>query len=211
MAPRSKLPLYIEKALADSQAAKIAISERFETSLRNVTTASKQALMCIPGCASCCYYPVTMSVLEGIHIHRHLVRRGLWAPSLKNKLQEHAEQTFGLAYEVWLLSLLACPMLDKSNKCSIHKVRPFVCRTTYATGDPHYCHPHRLSSNTNIISRIAVLGEFYQMEERAFLTNGSHHILMPISKALLVAENVVSGEVAFEKLDYYISEEMGEL
>jgi Fe-S-cluster containining protein len=198
----------VERTLADLQAARIEISTRFESAVRDVASASKQPLMCVAGCAHCCHYPVNLSVMEGVTLYRHLVRRGAWGPSLKKILMDHASQTFGLAYEVWLLTALPCPLLNAEMRCSYYSARPLVCRLTLSTGDPHYCHPHRLSGNTSIVPRVAALTEFYALEQHAFLVNGAHHVLMPLSKAVLMAEALVTGQMAFEKLDHTMATEL---
>lgn len=207
---RTKLPLHVEKALADVRSAQAAISTRYEGDLRSLTSQAKQSIMCAAGCSHCCHYPATMSVLEGILLQRYLTHRGAWVPSLKQKLQAHADKTFGLAYEIWLLSDLPCPLLNEQQRCSVYSARPFTCRVTYSTGDPYLCHPHRLSSNVSIVPRVKVLAEFHSIEERLFSLNGARHILMPISKALLLAEKLVSGEYSFDRLDHRMAAELEE-
>lgn len=203
-----KLPLYVERAVADVQASKTAIASQFEWRLRRAVAEVKTAIMCTPGCAHCCHYPITISVFEGIPIFRYLVARGQWTPALKKRLQAHAEQTFGLAGEMWFLGNIACPFLDEKKRCSIYKVRPFACQVAFSISDPGNCHPHRLASGTVTIPRVAVLSEFHASEERLFRQNQAHRFLMPASKAALVAELVASGVKTFENLDAYMVKEL---
>jgi Fe-S-cluster containining protein len=202
-----KLPLYAERAVAEVQAIKTAISSKYEWELRRAVAEIKTAIMCTPGCHYCCHYPVVISVFEGLPIYRYLVSRGQWTPSLKKTLSEHAAQTFGLASPVWFLSNIACPFLDKTGRCSIYKVRPFACRVTYTINDPQFCHTHNLAAGSEVVPRADALREFHTAEEHLFRQNRAHRILMPVSKAALVAELFASGNKPFESLDTYMSKE----
>jgi len=198
--PRQKLALQLERAVADLQALSAEISIRFERDLRASNADNHTTLMCQRGCAHCCYYPNAISVLEGIHLYRHLISRGLWTPSFKKQLQDHASKTFGVAQEVWLLSLIPCPLLVAEDQCAAHPARPLVCRITFSVGDPHYCHPHRLASSGTIVPRVKALREYHRRNAALSEENGALFVLLPISKALLLAEQVVLGELSFEHL-----------
>lgn len=81
---------------------------------------------CKKGCASCCYYPVSVSDDEIDIIERGTGRKRikkLWpAGSFHGK---------------------PCPFLKKG-ECSIYDYRPFVCRRHLSlTKTPHWCHPDR--------------------------------------------------------------------
>ena len=157
--------------------------------------------MCKAGCASCCYHPVRISILEGMVLFKHLVEHGRWSPSLKKKLAAHAALTSNLAMGIWLMSSIACPLLDEKDRCIGYEARPFNCRVTFATGDPHYCHPHRIGELTTIVPRVAALEEFHKEEAALLRRHGLWHLLVPVSKALLIGEKILSGDVDLEGAD----------
>jgi Fe-S-cluster containining protein len=201
----------LERAVADLQAIGTEVAHQFERNLRAAASDEQTAVMCQSGCAHCCYYPATISALEGIGIYRYLISRGMWTPSFKKQLQDHATKAFGVSYEVWLLSLLPCPLLTSENRCAAYPSRPLVCRVTFAIGDPHLCHPHRLASSGAIVPRVDALREYHRRETALAEKNGAHFVLLPISKAILLGEQIATGELSFERLTQRMLKEYGEL
>lgn len=191
-----KLPVFTERSLGDLQANRSEMAARHEVKIRDAT------VMCTAGCASCCYHPVRISILEGVLLFKHLVEHGRWSPSFKTKLAEHAVTTGNLAMGIWLMSNIACPLLDGKNRCIGYEARPFNCRSTFSVGDPHYCHPHRIGEGTGIVSRVGALTEFHEKEEAILKRHGLWHLLMPISQALLLAEKILAGDVDLESADH---------
>lgn len=181
---RRKLPVLTERSLAQMRAERIGIASALNATLPEVS--------CKAGCSACCSHPIYISILEGIHLFRHLTSRGHWTPSMRRRLEQHAERTFDLPAEVWLLLDLPCPLLEKG-RCIAYADRPFTCHTLYATTDPKFCHPHRLP-DARFVERTPATMMFRNAEARILATHRLALIGMPISKAILLAEKVISGE-----------------
>jgi Fe-S-cluster containining protein len=151
---------------------------------------------------------LTISILEGISIYQWLADHHLWTQRLKEKLQEHKEITFDLAPEVWLLSVIPCPLLDQGHRCSVYETRPFLCRTVFSRGDSFYCHPHRLGSNfTGILDRSDEVDALWSAEKKTLKRHGLRPIMLPLSAALLLGERIVKGEVELEETNSTLIEE----
>jgi Fe-S-cluster containining protein len=199
-----KLTLQTERAVADTQSAGTELAKRFERDLRATLADIRSTIMCTKGCAHCCHYPLTISIFEGVRIYRHLARHGLWLPSLKTLLKEHSEKTFGLSYELWLLSVTPCPLLKRdTNQCIAYIARPLACQITYSLGDPIECHPHRVSISNPLTARVEILKEYHRAEEKLFHANGAMLALVPISNALLLGEQL-SGGTSLESLNLQV-------
>jgi hypothetical protein len=89
--------------------------------------------------------------------------------------------------------------------------RPFQCRVTYATGDPHFCDPQRLGSETTIVPRNEAMNEFKRSSTLILHKHGLMHLTMPIGRAVLMAEQVCSGQLTLESVDRtYVSEHLAD-
>jgi len=193
-----KLPLYVEQIISESHSAKLQRAERFERELRTNLVDLKMRITCEKKCSHCCYYPIGISIIEGIRIYRLLLEQRLW-PKLREAFEDHRDRTWNLSPEIWLLSEIPCPLL-KDNLCQVYESRPLTCRTCYSTGDPHYCHPHRFSTGDSaLVPRKEILDEDRKDEERKLKRHRLSHIEMPISAAVLMAERLCKGEFAFEE------------
>lgn len=198
---KRKLPVLAEHSLSMVSSARVEIPYEFEHRVRGELSDQKRAISCRPGCSNCCYHPVHLSALEGVLLYRHLVSRGKWTPTFRAKIQEHADKTRDLSYEVWLLSLIPCPLLDLStNRCTAYAGRPFQCRVTFSSGDPHNCHPHRISES-EIINKHEVSREFHERVSRAIRRHGITMIIMPLSVAIFLGESISNGEIDLESAD----------
>jgi Fe-S-cluster containining protein len=151
---------------------------------------------CTKGCAACCSYPVYISILEGMLLYQSLIEHGHWTPALRKKLGEHADQTFDLAAHIWLLLDMPCPMLDK-NKCIAYDARPFTCRAFYAVGDPYNCVPRRMASG-RFADKDDITTRFREVETEILARHGLSLMGLPISKAVLLGEKVITGEADLE-------------
>ena len=138
--------------------------------------------------------------MEAIPIYGSLVEKGKWVPSFKEKLKKVSEMTSGLAFHIWLLSKIACPLLE-GHRCMAYDTRPFVCRTTVATGDPYYCDSQRLGQETSIVPRQANVAQFHTKEKALLRKHGLLHLLMPVGRALLLAERICNGSLTLENVD----------
>jgi Fe-S-cluster containining protein len=198
---RRKLPIFVERSIQQVQADRVELTDRFEHPLKGEVVFS-----CSAGCAACCYHPALISILEAIPLYGALVDRGNWTASFKEKLTTVSKTTLGLSFEVWLLSKIACPLLDDNRRCMVYEARPFMCRTVVATGDPRYCDSQRLGNETTILPRKGVMQEFHAREKLLLRRHGLSHLTMPIGQAVLMAEKVCSGSVTLEGIDraYYL-------
>jgi Fe-S-cluster containining protein len=186
---RRKLPLLTERSLDQIKAERIELSTEFKATLTSRTSCSK-------GCSACCSYPVYISILEGMLLFRHLTDRGYWTPSFRKKLEIHADKTWDLAAEIWLLLDMPCPLLDKG-KCLAYEARPFTCRTTYSFGDPYNCVPKRLTSG-RFADKSDITARFRKVETEIFAKHKLSLLGMPISKAILLGEKVLTGDADLE-------------
>lgn len=204
------LPLLVEKSVGELQALRTNTATRFELDTRTALSKEGKRVTCTSGCSSCCYHPIMISILEGILIYRWLKNDNQWTLTLRQRLKQTADKQYGTTYEVWLLALIPCPLLDKDKKCSAYKARPLVCRTYYSIGDPHYCHPHRLGPETKLVSRADVVDTFHQEQERLLRQHGLQLLTMPIGAAVLLGERLCTGEIQVHEINRHLYQEYTE-
>jgi len=185
-----KLPVLAEQAVGSVQAEVSARSQSFERELRR-----DKKLSCRPGCSNCCYLPIEISLLEAIPIYRELVQKGRWTPAFVKTLREHAEKTNLLSPAVWLLTRTPCPLLTSDQRCSVYGIRPFHCRTMWATGDPFYCDGQNFGPQTSIVPKDGFMRDFMAYVESSARQAGVAPYTLPVSRALLIAERVVNGSL----------------
>ena len=186
---RHRLPL-LDVAAASMHAQRVSLASDYESTLLGALAEARGHMSCEKGCASCCYYPISISLLEGRRLFTALVDSGRWTPSLKRKCQTLSERLIALAPQVWLLSMTPCPLLDDANACMAYEERPFYCRTALATDGSEGCHPHRTLENRGPFPRTDALEEFRKVEGQEMQKLGVSRVLVPIATALLVAERV---------------------
>lgn len=201
-----RLPVILEQFVAQVAARKISLEQDFRTKLYLQLSESHQEVSCRRGCHFCCFYPVTIGILEGIRIFLWLEHEGLWTQVLKEKVKEYSAQTWNLALEIWFLSTIPCPLLD-GTECMAYKARPLVCRLTYSVADPSSCHPHRLGNPTGFVERRSEIEQFAQ--EQTDLSRKRRHRmgLLPLATAILYAERVCKGELDLSEVDRALLEE----
>jgi Fe-S-cluster containining protein len=205
------LPILVENSISKVGVLRTSLVSEFDQKVRLDRRVSGGTITCTPGCAWCCYHPVSISIFEGILIYRWLNSHGRWTLKLKEKLQKSAVTQFGVTPEVWLKALIPCPLLGPDNKCTAYAARPLICRTYYATSDPHYCHPHRLSrSHTSLVPRKQVVDLFHTEQEAILRKNKLQVITLPIGAALLMSEKICTGMVDLEAFDGAILKEYGD-
>lgn len=189
MMPR-RLPILIDHDVSEAAAERLLVASHFETKVL-----SSGPVSCKSGCSNCCFYPVMISILEGISIYQWLANHGMWSSKLKAHLQESKEQTWDLASEVWLLGMYPCPFL-KDDQCSVYEARPLLCRTTFSRGDPYYCHPHRLGAiEGSILSRVPEVDQVRENERKVLKRHRLKPVLLPVAAAVLLGERIVKDEV----------------
>jgi len=207
MTSKRKLPVLVEQSIGRVEVLRVEASSRLEMVLRAEVGRAGLNITCTAGCASCCYHPISISILEAIPIYRMLVRHGKWTTGLRKKLNEASERQIGASYEIWLLSLIPCPLLTIDNRCSVYDERPLICRTYVSVGDSHYCHPHRLGPETKLLPRADVVDKFHADQTTLLQKNRLQLSIVPIGTALLLAERVCSGDIELSAVDGEIVKE----
>lgn len=190
-----KLPLLVERSVAEVKAARSTIATTYEGKLRTNLDKEGEGVTCKKGCSHCCYHPVYLSLFEGIALYQWLYENGMWSSKLRDTLKKHAEGVQDLAPEVWMLSLIPCPLL-KDNLCTIYDGRPFACRITFSAGDPEECHPHRLGPG--LMPKKDLFAMLTAIEIGALRRHHLLHFRLPLSSAVLYGEKIVCGDVALE-------------
>lgn len=184
-----------ERCVQDSKAVRAELENTFERDLR----VRRDTLTCSKGCHHCCYNPFLVSILEGISIYRWLAENRMWSTTLKAKFEAHHDAVLALSPEVWLLSQIPCPLLDGDKGiCKAYEGRPFACRVTASTGDPYYCHPHRLVRADGIVPRLDVLSRLASKDAAILQRLRTVHALMPFSTAVLYGERITKGDMSIE-------------
>jgi Fe-S-cluster containining protein len=202
------LPLLVEDSISKVGVLRTSLVSEFDRKVRLDKVASGGTITCTSGCAWCCYHPVSISIFEGISIYRWLTAHGRWTLKLKEQLQKSSKTQLGITPDVWLKSLIPCPLLGTDNKCTAYAARPLICRVYYATSDPHYCHPHRLSrSHTSLVPRDQVVDSFHTKQEEILRKHKLQVITIPIGAAVLMAEKICTGEVDLDAFDGSILKE----
>lgn len=207
---KRRLPVLVERSVGQVQTLRQSLASQFESAVTSEAKHAGLSVTCSPGCASCCYHPISISVLEAIPIYRYLVRHRKWTTELRKRLQETAEKQLAVTYEVWLLSLIPCPLLGEDKKCMAYDERPLACRTMVSVGDPYYCHPHRMGDQTEVVPRDGTMLKFQEAEARVLRKNQLQVRQVPIGQALLLAERVCNGDLDISEVDAEILKEYAE-
>lgn len=181
-----QLPPNIERALQQLRAHQADVTSDFT---RGVL--AEGFITCHKGCNHCCYYPLYITLLEGMAIYRWMAENRRWSHALRERFKAAEEQTWQLSIEVWLLSAVACPLLGEDKLCQGYTCRPVVCRTVYSRGDADLCHPHRFLQ-APLLSRKDVMEKWVQIEQKLLRLP---LILLPLSTAVLLGERICKGEV----------------
>lgn len=204
---KRRLPILVEESIGQVQTLRTELATKFEMTIRQATGEVKKRITCTVGCAWCCHHPISISLFEGILIYRWLSKNNKWTLKLREKLKKVSDQQYGTAFEVWLLALIPCPLLDENNRCSAYKARPLICRTYYSMGDPFYCHPHRLGAETEIVPREMAVDFYHQEQEKLLRKHKLQFITMPIGAAILLGAKLCEGEVDLDEIDKTLFQE----
>lgn len=188
----SNAAIQFDRALGEARSAREEVVSAFQRELVANLTLHHRAITCSRGCTHCCYHPVAVSLLEGLLAYRGMDSARIWTPTMRERMVKAADQTVGLSFEIWLLSMTPCPMLDGGG-CMIYDMRPATCRMCCSIGDPTDCHPHNLVSARGIVPRAEAVHGYHRKEEAILRRFGLPHATMPLPLAVLVAERVCSG------------------
>lgn len=202
------LPILLERGVREAEATRKALYDEFEAGLLTTLSERRGSVTCSKGCTSCCHFPLVISLLEGVTLFRWLSEHGLWRKDLQKALREAHERVWGLSPSVWMLSRIPCALLDSTGACIAYESRPFVCRTTTSTGDPHYCDPHRFAEGrAGLVERKAIDGRMRTAEDRLCKERRITTMRLPIPTAVLMAERLCKDGMAPEEIhDELLSE-----
>ncbi len=132
----------IERLVGESLAVQPTLAEVFET-LEHAAAACERAteraktlappsrpIQCDKGCSWCCTMRVAATPPEALHIAAFLRARlsDDEMAELQERLARIERRTRGLSWHQHIRLHLPCPLL-RDNSCSVHPVRPFVCRS----------------------------------------------------------------------------------
>lgn len=185
------VPVEISRAIGDMRVSRSASESAFERRAVQV----RPSTLCCPGCAFCCCWPTSISILEGMDIYFHLRDSRRWTLALQERVRAGADSVTGLTYSVWLHSAIPCVFLDKTQRCEIYEARPLLCRVALSNGNPEDCKPHNMSAASGILHRTEVMAIFQNAERSILQKYNIEYHTMPIPTAILAAERIGSGEL----------------
>lgn len=191
---KTRLPILTERSVAEARAAYLDRAKDYEADLQAQLAEDGSYVSCHKGCSNCCYHPVFVTLLEGISLYQYLHENGLWTRTLKEKVKQTADQTHNLSVEVWILSLITCPLLDeKTLLCTAYEARPFSCRVTFSVGDPKSCHPHMLGPG--MLPKREAFESVTGLETEILRRHHLKHFRVPLAVGLLYGERIDRGEL----------------
>jgi Fe-S-cluster containining protein len=144
-------------------------------------TKSGGRVHCARGCASCCNFPVQVSLAEALLVASELT------PDRLEAMRVHAEKVMCNAQRAtdWNSYLTRhrtqvgfCPLLDlESGACTAYAVRPTRCRDTYSAFDAWFCGAGAVQSLSRAERRE------YDLQVRANpVTDGVTHYIAPLEE-----------------------------
>lgn len=191
-----KLPVIAESAIAEVRALQISNHHTFQ---HDWVQNSKPT--CKKGCSHCCYHPFLITIAEGILLYRWLHDNGKWTAALRKRLEESRNKVLGLSFEVWLLSDVACPLLERDT-CVGYAARPLRCRMLLSVGAPSLCRPAELGVATPLLPSADSLIRFTRNSRAALKRCGvKEGHLMPLAEALFLGELVDTGRLSLQEAD----------
>jgi len=196
-----RLPLYTERVLGELQSTRGYVVTEFERQFRE-----NSAVSCTPGCANCCHYPLLISVGEAIILYRSLAQRARLTGVLRKKLQEHADLTSFLDPAVWMRANIPCPLLDEQNKCLGYEGRPTACRLLISSEDPENCHPHTFNP-AGMAATKEVFKAVVAFETQLLHRHAISSVRMSIGRALLIADQVLTGTISPNEIERILYQE----
>ncbi len=91
---------------------------------------SDRPMACTAGCPYCCVLNVAVLLPEAMRIAQRLAEQTPQREldELRKRLAQHRCWTRWMDDEERILKRMSCPLLDQYGACSVHPVRPLVCR-----------------------------------------------------------------------------------
>jgi len=166
-------------------------------------------MACAAGCPHCCVLNVAILLPEGVIIADWLRQR---LPSsalgaLRGRLADHCRRVRWMEDEERITKQVACPLLDADGNCTIHPVRPLLCRAVtsldrsscWEAFDPVVTDEERLV-NADLLRR-SVFDEAFMALARAIRHHGLDDRSIELGSGLLafleypeLRERLLSGE-----------------
>lgn len=128
------------RSKAERIAAVSLVQQRSESILGSEPDTFLGEVACGPGCGSCCVVNVAVLRPEAESIVAELRTRLTTdeLAALRRRVNELHRRVAGLTDDERPLLYAACVFLDSARNCSIHPVRPLMCRSVTST-DPQAC------------------------------------------------------------------------
>jgi Fe-S-cluster containining protein len=197
--PNVRLPIYADRHLTTLK------GERDQTTRDTYQEWARGGFQpsCSKGCSSCCYRPIYLAIPEAFLLVRYLKDHSLWSSALKTSLKEHARGQWGLDPAVYFLTRTPCPFLNEAEGlCRVYAARPLVCRVHGVKSDPYLCDPHHFTAAIQTLPKERALLSWSAAQSTAgdALGLGSETFHLPFSMALLLAGEVLDGDIPLETL-----------
>jgi Fe-S-cluster containining protein len=111
----------------DAESLKRAVERGAETA---ESVCRQRPMACGPGCPYCCVLNVSILLPEGMIIAEWLLQQFAAEEfaAVRERIAAHRRRVRWMDDEERIFAGAACPLLDEAGNCSIHPVRPLVCR-----------------------------------------------------------------------------------
>jgi len=144
---------------------------------------------CSPGCHSCCFRMVEITVAEAAVMVFHLRASGGWK-RVRAASSSLAVASREMNADTWFKSRTRCPVLSEDGTCSAYAVRPPACSAHLVTSSPDACDPWSSEPEYAPVDLSAVYLEAHAAISRAVPPGGIMSMSLPIPLALLLADRV---------------------
>jgi hypothetical protein len=126
----SELTIVLESAVAGARNAAALARVVSESARAAEEVCAGRPMDCTAGCPHCCVLNVAILLPEGMVIADWLLERlsDSEIDILRRRLSRHRAWTRWMDDDERITKLAVCPLLDAAGKCTIHPVRPLVCR-----------------------------------------------------------------------------------
>lgn len=181
----------------DLELSKAISGVRLAIASATIKSASRRLLVlqdkcpCKPGCFSCCFRLVYISIAEALIIFDHLKLNQIWDET-RNKCISLIKIVQKSSPVSWFKMRIECPILDSKTKmCNAYEVRPPPCSTHFVKSNPEGCDPWSLKPIQYELANMVDLYDKYETEISHSLDGyGILSYRLPIPIALLFAERI---------------------
>lgn len=103
----------------------LALREKVDAQVSQITAGQPDAFACRPGCESCCLVSLTLSTVEAAAVVRGLEAEGASDDDYRASLR----QRLASGHKTVEAESPRCVLLDGNGRCQLYASRPLVCRT----------------------------------------------------------------------------------